>query len=114
MYAMFIFVLPQNINEEQPATNQEYLDTFEDIFDWSQNTRGMIGQGDSHLNSLGLESVIMKSDSDNLIIKYAVDDKTRANRVWAGRPPPQNTYHQHQSVITIKIQFLTKISFLLL
>jgi len=72
-----ILVTSQKINEEQPATNQEYLDTFDDIFDWSQNTRFMIGQGDRHLNSLGLESVIMKSDSDNLIIKYAVDDNNR-------------------------------------
>ena len=47
-----------------------------------------------------------------MLAKYAVDDKTRAECVWAGRPPAQNTYHQHQSVITIKIQFLTKFSFL--
>lgn len=67
----------QNINEEQPATNQEYLDTFEAVYDWSQNTRNMIATGDSYLNSLGLESVIMKSDSDNLIIKYAVDENKK-------------------------------------
>jgi hypothetical protein len=66
-----------DLDEEQPATNQEYLDTFDALYNWSQNTRDMIGAGDSYLNSLGLESVVMKSDSDNLIIKYAVDEHNK-------------------------------------
>ena len=47
-----------------------------------------------------------------MLAKYAVDDKTRAVRVWAGRPPAQNMYisstsvcDNDQNTISDKIQF---------
>tara|TARA_Y100000389_G_scaffold145110_1_gene143584 strand:- start:2411 stop:2914 length:504 start_codon:yes stop_codon:yes gene_type:complete len=67
----------QDLTEEQIATNQEYIETFNDVFDWSQETRNMVGSGDGGLISMGLTPKIMKSDADNLIIKYAVDENKK-------------------------------------
>jgi len=67
----------QDLTEEQIATNQEYIETFNSVFDWSQSTRNMVGSGDRGLESMGLTPKVMKSDADNLIIKYAVDENKK-------------------------------------
>ena len=67
----------QDLNEEQIATNQEYIEIFDNVYDWSQNTMDMIGHGDREISSMGLNPEVIKSDSGNLIIKYVVDEQKK-------------------------------------
>ena len=71
------FGVNQDLTEEQIATNQEYIETFNNVFDWSQKTRSMVSSGDGGLSSIGLTPKVMKSDADNLIIKYANDENKK-------------------------------------
>ena len=71
------FGVNQDLTEEQIATNQEYIETFNNVFDWSQKTRSMVSSGDGGLSSIGLTPKVMKSDADNLIIKYAIDENKK-------------------------------------
>jgi len=69
-------VLLNVLNEDKDSTESEYLRIFDKYFT-DPTLLGMTKQSDDALERMGIKMIIKKTDSDNVILKYGIDERDK-------------------------------------